>query len=514
MKKFLNFIFSTRFLMYFMLAINVACIFVVCCFPKAAIVSVVVSIVLFLILIFSLNNPVDNPSYKVIWALLISILPLFGLVLFVNLKSQRATPNKRKLWNDIHFKSSELLEQDMQTLTDIRNLPKLELRQNLYILSHTGMPVYDNTYCTYLPTGHDYLEKMIESLKKAEKYIFMESFIVAPGKIWNEIFEILKEKAQSGIEIKLLIDDTSSLYFPDKTTFDKLNNHGIETVVFNKMARISRMSNHRDKRKLIIIDGKVCYTGSINIADEYANITENGIFYKDSGIMIQGKAVWNYIVMFLNMWQFSTENKYTINYLNYKSTKEIELPKVKEKDREFVQPFGTTPFENDLICRNTFLNMINSAKYSIKLTSPDFILDDEMSLALRMAAKSGIDISIVLPSKSDKDWLFSVSRAYLPELIKCGVKIYQYTPGLIHSKLMICDSYSALIGSLRFDFRNMYLNFENGVLIHRGKIIKDMDNDFNNLLTQCHLLTLKDLKKLPFKEKFKGSLGKFFAPIS
>lgn len=513
MKRFLNFIFSTRFLMYFMLGLNIALIFVVCFFPIAAVLSVVVSIILFLIMIFSLNNPVDNPSYKVIWALLIAVLPFFGLVLFVNLKSQRATPKKRKLWNDICFKSSDLLEQDIQILNEISNLPNHELKQNLYLLAHTSMPVYDGTVCSYIPTGRDFLDKMLESIKTAKKYIFMEFFIVSPGKIWNEIFEVLKEKVQEGVEIKLLIDDCSSLNFTDKTTFEKLNNHGIETVVFNKLGKISRMANHRDRRKLAIIDGEICYTGSINIGDEYANLTENCLIYKDAGISFKGKAVWNYIVMFLNMWQFATDCRYTINYTKYKP-EEIELPKIKEKDKEYVQPFGTTPFENELLCRNAYLNMINSAKRTLKLTSPDFVLDHDMSLALRTAAKSGIEISIVLPSKSDKDFIYSVGRAYLPELIKCGVKIYQYTPGLIHSKLMICDSTSALIGSLRFDFRNMYLNFENGLLIHKGKSIKEMEADFESLLTQCHQITLKDLRKAPFKEKFKGNLGKFFAPIS
>lgn len=324
------------------------------------------------------------------------------------------------------------------------------------------------------------------------------------------MFNLLRNKALEGVEVKLIYDDFGCLdMFDDKKHFEKLNNHKIEAVPFNKVkAGLNLFVNYRDHRKIAIIDGKVAFTGGINIGDEYANIEKRFGYWKDTAVKIIGPAVWNNIVMFFNNWILSTREEVDVS--KYVPVFNEVVP---AKNKEFIQPFGTGPLSSEPIARNVYLKMINTAKDYVYITTPYFIIDKQMQESLKLASQSGVDVRIVMPAIPDKRWVFYLSRSYYEGLIKAGVKIYEYTPGFMHAKMMLTDNAQALIGTANFDFRSLYLHFENGVLIGNSKTINSIKYDFDSIIGSSHLISLRDLKQRKWYEKLSAQLLKFFAPL-
>ena len=507
MKKFLNFIASYKFILALTFLINVAIFVVVTLFVGSHFYLIFQFIGLLLAIGF-INKNNESPSYKIMWIVIILAMPLFGVALYYQLKTRRGTRRTLKAWKNVNYTSSKFLEQDPEVIDALTKYDPKAKNISQYTLATEKWPVYSNTTSTYLKDGENYFKELFEDLKTAEKFIFLEYFIIKPGKIWEELFNILRVKAREGVEVKLLYDDFGCVdRFEDKKFFKKLYNHGIHAVSFNKIKpTINSFSQYRDHRKIVVIDGKVAYTGGINIGDEYANIVNKFGHWKDTGVKIAGDAVWNFTVMFLNNWQVAT--KKPIDILNYKVDFEKQ-PKVKD----FVQPYGTGPINNAAIARNIYMKAINGAKKYIYITTPYFIIDQELMDCIKLAALSGVDVRIVTPGIPDKKWVFYLTRSYYEPLIKVGVKIYEYSPGFIHAKMVVSDDETAIVGSTNFDFRSLYLHFECGAIIHNSKTINSVKQDFDNIMGTSHLMTLRDVKQRKWYEKVAAQFLKFFAPL-
>ncbi len=509
MKQIIKFLYSSKFLLPFAFIVNVA-IYVLFSIYLSNYIYETIIILGMVVAVLFMNKTNENAANKIIWILLFFIVPLFGVALYLNNRSKNGTRQQRKTWKTITYETSKYLEQNLEIVDSLKKSDSGYANVNQYLLNFENMPVYQNSQSHYIASGEDYFKDLFEEIKAAKKYILLEFFVIKPGKVWDELFTLLKSKTFEGVEIRLLYDDFGCLNnFKDKKHFEKLNNHKIESASFNKVQfGFNMFVNYRNHRKLAIIDGKTSYIGGVNVADEYANINKEKGYFKDTAIKISGPAVFNSVVMFFNNWNLATNEAVEVS--KYMPTFTEVVP---AKNKEFIQPFGTSPLNIEPVAKNLYLKMINTAKDYVYVTSPYLIIDYQMQHSLKLASQSGVDVKIIMPATSDKTYLFYLSRSYYESLIKAGVKIYEYSPGYMHAKMLLLDGYQSLVGTVNFDFRNLFLHFENGVLISNSKTLNSIKYDFDSIINSSHLVSLRDLKQRKWYEKFASQFLKFFAPL-
>lgn len=511
MKKLAKFFTSSKFLLLLSFFCNVA-IFALVAYYIGTIFYGIFAIVGLFLCLYLISRSNDNPAYKFTWILAIMVMPLFGTALYLYLKEHKGTKKQRKVWQQTTFKNSSILEQDPSVLENIEKHSPKAYSLAKYLEYTTNLPVYANTTSTYLKNGEEYFNALFDTLRQAKNFIFLEYFIIKPGKMWDTTFEILKQKAREGVDVKLIYDDFGCIdRFDDKLTFAKLNNHKIFTAPFNKLGfRFNQLGNYRDHRKIVVVDGKEALLGGINLADEYAsNDTPFGV-WKDAGIKISGPAVWNLSVMFLNNWELAS--KEPVDFEKYK----VDFPSSERNSKSlgFVQPFGSGPLNPEPVHRNNYIKIINSATKELVMTTPYFILDNTIKDAIKISAKSGVKVKLIMPGIPDKKWVYYLSRSYYAEFIKSGVEIYEYTPGFVHEKIMLADSDIACVGSINLDFRSLYLHYEDGVVLYNStNTINAIKQDLEDTLVSCHPVTLRDVKKRKWYEKLCGAFIKLFAPL-
>lgn len=444
-----------------------------------------------------------NPSYRITWIILILSFPVFGLLTFIFIGNSNAPKKLKVKSKEIREESNSHLKYNSEIYSE---LDKNYLRHANYLKETTGYPLYKNNKIEYLSTGEEYFKRMIEDLKKAKKYIFLEYFIIAKGKLWDEILKIIKEKAKAGVQIYMITDQLGSmLRLPeDYRSYFYINN--IHTMVFNPFTPvISTHVNYRDHRKITVIDGKISYTGGLNIGDEYANIIQRFKYWKDFGVRLEGNATISFITMFIRMWN-SKDNNEPLQVKDF-------ISEYKNTGNGYVIPFCDGPDNSSNPAENSYMNLINTAKKSIYITTPYLILDNEILTALKNAAKSGIDVRIVIPHVPDKKIVFILSRSYYEELLNSGVKIYEYEPGFIHGKMCIIDEETSIIGTINFDFRSLYLHYECGIWTHFTGIEEQMSTDFYNIINKSIEIKLENWKNRSIIKKIAEAILRAFGPL-
>jgi cardiolipin synthase len=412
----------------------------------------------------------QNPAYKLTWVALILIVPLFGILIYFIAGTQYLSLKvKKRLEHSQNF-NKELRVQKLEVLGELKKDSEIYFRQVKYILNTDKKPVYKGTNAKLLTPGEKMFEVFLEELKKAEEFILLEYFVISSGQMWDSIYDILKQKAKDGIEVKLIYDDMGSIDYVKKNFHNELESFGIRVCIFNPfMPVISKFMNYRDHRKIAIVDGNVAFTGGFNIGDEYINVTHPHGNWKDVGIMLTGDAVWSFIIMFLDMWQIITGEK--LNFERYRTTSTCI-------DDGFFLPFDDNPVNKVNIAESVYMQLINNAKQYIYITTPYLILDNEMASMLCIAARSGVDVRIITPHIADKWFVHMLTRSNYQRLLENGVKIYEYTPGFIHAKTLVCDNEVGIIGTVNMDYRSFYLQFECAVWIYKSSILSDIKEDF------------------------------------
>lgn len=458
--------------------------------------------VLIVLTIIKNEKHLDN---KLPWIILIILVPFFGGLLYVFVGANLySTPMLKKINGD-KKNERKYLTQDIKVIEDIENQNLNVYGQVKYMSNYVGYPIYNNTDIKYFPLGEDAYTVMIEELKKAKKFIFLEYFIIGEGQMWQGILDILEQKVKEGVDVRVMYDDVGSIRsLPNK--YDKfLESKGIKCVVFNKLKPIiAVIMNNRDHRKIMIIDGNVSFSGGINIADEYINKKERYGHWKDNGIMIKGEATWNFTVMFLKIW-----NAYREEDKNFDKFKPTELEKIGDG---YLLPYGENPLDDEIVGENIYLNIINQAKKYVYIFTPYLIIDSEMISAITLASKRGVDVRIVTPGIPDKKIVFTLTRSYYEMLIREGVKIYEYTPGFLHSKVFVCDDEIATVGTLNLDYRSLYLHFECGIYIYNSKVIHEIKKDVLETIQKSHIISEKESKPGLIKSMVQAIL-KIFAPL-
>ena len=331
--------------------------------------------------------------------------------------------------------------------------------------------------------------------------------------MWQEVLDILIEKAKSGVEIRLMYDDFGSLMTLPYKYERYLSQYGIKSCVFGKLVPIwSVLINNRDHRKILVVDGKVGITGGINIADEYINDYEKHGYWKDSSVIIRGESVWSLTVFFLSSWGYV--NGVNEDYTKYRFHQPDDSSDIKNMPQSgLVLPYLDSPLDKEPVGQNVYLNIINRAERYVYIETPYLVIDNEMMNALCNAAKQGIDVRIVTPHIPDHWYVHAVSKSNYMQLIESKVKIYEFTPGFIHSKIFICDDKISVVGTINMDYRSLFLHFEDAVFFYKSALIKDIYKDFMDILDKSQEITLDWCRSTPWYRKLGRAILKVFAPL-
>lgn len=448
----------------------------------------------------------DKGAYKITWIMLILTLPLFGGLLFLLFNFQSSSRKFRKNIDQIQQKTKPLYMLPKDSFEKaVHELPE-HISKIQYLQNYAGFPIYEDTSAKYLSPGEAKFEALLPELEKAERYIFFEYFIMQEGVMWNSILEILRRKVKEEVKVRIMYDDMGCFLTLPSDYKEELEKYGIECIVFNPFRpMLTAVQNNRDHRKIIIIDGKVAFTGGANIADEYINAIEKYGHWKDASVMLKGKAAWSMTLIFLQMWELCTGNKE--DYFLFYPTDGLSI-----RSDGYVQPYADNPVDRETVSEHVYMQIITGAKKYLYINTPYLIIDDSMISALTLAAKSNVDVRIITPHKWDKWAVHMTTRSYYKELIEAGVKIYEYTDGFNHSKTFVADDCVATVGTPNLDFRSLYLHFECGVLLFNSSAVNEVKEDFLKTLERCHQMTLEECKKNIFIRIFQNIL-RLFAPL-
>ena len=466
----------------------------------STVISLAFTVLSFLAVLWIINTE-DNPAYKMAWIILVLIVPLLGGLFYVAVGHKRPSRGMRRRMETERKRMPDALTQDTSVLKNISVLDRGVCGESYYLSETGGYPVWEHTDAMYYPIGEEYFAAFLEELRKAEHFIFMEFFIVGEGKMWNSIREILEEKAAAGVDVRFIYDDLGcvSLLPAGYTLF--LESRGIKSFAFNPFIPLwSLVMNNRDHRKIAVIDGHTAFSGGVNLADEYINEKVRFGHWKDTGFMLKGEAVWNYTVMFLRMW-----NAYRHTDESFEAYRPHVWHPEPFEGEGFVQPYGDTPLDDELLGENVYLNILNRARDYVYIFTPYLIVDHEMQTALCLAAKRGVDVRIVTPGIPDKKTIFQLTRSYYPVLLKAGVRIYEYTPGFLHAKSFVCDDECAVVGTINMDYRSLYLHFECGTFFYRTPLIADVKKDSLATMEKCREIHMSDTRQ--------GFFGKLFCAV-
>ncbi len=438
-----------------------------------------VSSVLSVALVLRLYSKQTNAAMKMPWIMLLLVFPVMGLSLYL-LFELLGDPGVSKRMKKAREQMQ--LEQKEESLKKLEQEDPGTANQFRYLWNMGGYPVYENTKVSYYAEATDAFEAMKRDLEAAKTFIFMEYFIVEDRSSFRELQEILIRKHRQGVEVRLMYDDIGSVGYVNLVFAKRLNDAGIRCIPFNPAVPVLNVfMNHRDHRKITVIDGKVGFTGGYNLADAYFDRERPFGKWKDTGVRLEGEGVKSLTAIFLELWSMTTREEGPFDaYLDASEPVQAE---------GFVQPFGDDPLGRERFAKNVYMNLIARARKSVYFITPYLIIPDDMGSALRRAAKRGVDVRIITPGIPDKKTVYAVTRSYYGALAEQGVRIFEYTPGFCHAKQCICDGEIAAVGTSNLDYRSLYHHFENDVLLYGCDAVKDIAKDFENLFPQCEEVT-------------------------
>ncbi|MBQ3107103.1 MAG: PLDc N-terminal domain-containing protein, partial [Firmicutes bacterium] len=496
------------------------------------------SVLSFVLAVYIVNRDI-NPAFKLIWTLIVVAFPVFGAVLYLFVQSNLGARAMRKRTNSEMERSAHLLQPDPALKAELEErVPELA-RLSDYTERYGCSTVYRDTRVQYFPLGEDKFEEMKERLSEAKDFICLEYFIVQGGVMWDAILEILLRKVREGVEVRLLYDGMGCLTRLPGGYDEWLNKQGIKTRVFSPVHPIlSTHQNNRDHRKILVIDGKCAFTGGINLADEYINAKELFGHWKDTAVLLEGPAVRGFTLMFLQLWNVAGKAEPMEDYSRYLDCSRPEgydgaagQNKDGAAGREgpaaaklqnpaaasaapctYVLPYGDNPMGTEQVGETVYLDILYKARKYVHIMTPYLVLDNELVKALTTAAKSGIDVKIIIPHIPDKPYAFAVARSFYPDLISCGVRIYEYTPGFIHAKSFVSDDCKATVGTVNLDFRSLYLHFECGAYLY-GSSAAAVEEDFQKTLALSREMTLEDYRALSGWNRLWGRVLRLMAPV-
>lgn len=444
------------------------------------------------------------PEYKIAWIIPIMMFPIFGGGLYLIFGHKILSKRERRRISSIseRLKGELTLKSALEALEPASRTAAFQAR---YLEKHANATLYDETDVRYFSVGEEMFESLIEDLKAAKRFIFLEYFIISEGEMWTTIRSILEQKAKEGVDIRLMYDDLGCVFLLPGDFPQQMEEKGIQCCPFNRFRHIfNSRFNNRDHRKICVIDGNIGYTGGINLSDEYINRVSKHGHWKDTAVRLHGKAVFGLTGMFLSVWEF-----YRGTATGFSQYQPTEFSSAKG----FVQPFGSSPSSSETVGENVYINFINKARNYVYITTPYLIIDSNMVIALTLAAKSGVDVRLITPGIPDKKVVYFLTRSYYRVLLESGVKIFEYTPGFIHAKSAVSDDSTAVVGTINLDYRSLYLHHECAVWMHGTDCVNDIRDDFLATQEKCRQVTVGSMKKIPAWKRMFLVLLRIFAPL-
>lgn len=459
-----------------------------------------------LMAIYLFNSDMD-PTSKITWLALIAVMPMVGAPLYFYTQADVGHRLLKKRVAALLEQTRGSLMQKEVTMEKLLQDNEQEAALAKYLQKSGNHPVYDHCQLNFFPSGEAKFEELKQQLKTAEKFIFLEYFIVDEGRMWGEILEILAEKAKQGVNVRVMYDGNCEFITLPRNYPEKLQALGIQCRVFSPATPlVSTHYNYRDHRKIAVIDGKVAFTGGVNLADEYINEREKHGHWKDTALMIKGEAARSFTLMFLQMWNLREKLPEIGSYLQSDCESFPE-------EKGFVIPFADCPLDEYRVGERVYMDVLNRATRYVHIMSPYLILDGELETALCFAARRGVDVKLIFPGVPDKKIPYALAKTYYRPLMNAGVKIYEYKPGFVHAKTFVSDDRRGVVGTINLDYRSLYHHFECAAYLYDCSCLYDMEEDFQKTLEHCHPVSMEDLKNRPMTQKLCGWLMKVIAPL-
>lgn len=514
MKKYKNLIFSRIFLTAILILLQLFWIvlFFLRIFEIYPYVALAIQLLGIVFVVYLVNAEHEHLEYRIGWIMIVLIFPLFGVPFYLFCGDKRPSRKLSRKLTLASMKYAPYHKQEESVLEEMRVHDRRAAATASYIMNEQQFPVFRNSEVTYYKQGEELFESMMEAIKSAEHFIFLEYFTIEVGNVWTPILDVLVEKAKQGVEVRLLYDDMGCVaYLPlgyDKY-IESLDPH-IKCAKFNKVVPFfSLVMNNRDHRKMLVVDGHTGFTGGINLSDRYINIDSPYGHWKDAGVRIQGEAVWNITLMFLEMWDTVRPNEEAAKLEQYMPHTYHPEP---FSGTGFVQPYGDEPLDDIPLSENAYIEVANQAEKYLYIFTPYLILSEELAEAITLAAKRGVDVRIVTPGIPDKKIVYRLTRANYKRLLRSGVKMYEYTPGFIHSKCMVSDDTKAIVGTVNLDYRSLFLHFEDAVFFYGNGAVMDVKRDALLTFEVCREISEQDVK-VSFMGGVLNSILKVFAPL-
>ena len=510
MKKLLKLLFSRlAFVALFMLLQIVVIVATLFYFQGAYTAVQTVSVALALVTVVYIINQDGSSAFKIAWILPFVFLPLFGIPMYILFGKKRTPESKRDKVAGMLLRYRQTASAVASRTADMAKASPEAALQSAYLERCAGAPVFRRTQTKYFRLGDELFPALLEELKKAERFIFLEYFIVEPGVMWDSILDILEEKAAEGLDVRLIYDDMGCIMTLPRNYYKRMEKLGIRCCTFHRFQPVlTGTFNNRDHRKICVIDSEVAFTGGVNLADEYINRRERFGHWLDCGVMLRGEAVYSFTLMFLSMWDY-------IRHEEDDASRFLPRPGAFDgiEDDGFVQPYSDAPSDDEAVGETAYINMLSRAERYVYICTPYLVIDNELMNALTSAAKSGIDVRMITPGVPDKWYVHMVTRSYYAPLLRAGVRVYEYIPGFIHSKTMVCDDAFGICGTINMDYRSLFLHHECAVWMFGSSAIMDMKQSFTDTLSKCVEITPELYRNRPWLMKLGQSLLRVFAPL-
>ena len=458
-------------------------------------------------MVYLLNQDMDN-SVRITWLVVTALMPVLGVPLFWYTKADIGHRVLRKRLMELEGQTRAQLPQDERAVRRLEAEDPGAASLTRYLRGRGGgFPVYQNTAVTYFPGGEAKFEELLRQLETAKKYIFLEYFIIEEGLMWGRVLEVLARKAAQGVDVRVMYDGTCEFSTLPRDYPKRLEALGIRCKVFSPVTPfVSTHYNYRDHRKILVIDGRVGFTGGVNLADEYINHVKKYGRWKDAAVMLEGEGVRSMTALFLQMWGILQQPEFE---------QFLTDPIPAERAAGFVVPYGDCPLDGERVGEMVYIDMINRARKYVHIITPYLILDGELETALRFAAERGVDVHLILPGVPDKRFAYSLAKTHYKALLSSGVKISEWTPGFTHAKVVVADGREAVVGTINLDYRSLYHHFENAVWMYGTDCIRSTESDFQSTLAQCRTVepTAHSIWQGKTLLRLTGVLLKFIAPL-
>ena len=459
----------------------------------------------FCMVLYLFNCDMDSTG-KLTWLFIIMISPVPATLLLWFTQTSIGNRALKVRTSHLIRETQSKIPQELSVITDPQIVESCTDDLCRYLNKSGCFPVYSNTSVSYFSLGEEKFEALVKELRKAQKFIFMEYFILDEGYMWGKILGILIQKAKAGVEVRVMYDGMCEMSTLSSDYSERMEKFGIKCRAFSPVRPfLSTHYNYRDHRKICVIDGETAFNGGVNLADEYINRTERFGHWKDTAVMLKGEAVQSFTLMFLQMWNIMEKNPEWDKFL-FGHT-------VPVYSQGFVMPYADCPLDNEKVGENVYIDILSRAKKYVHIMTPYLILDNELESALKYASMRGIDVKIILPGIPDKKVAFALAKTHYRSLIGAGVKIYEYSPGFVHAKVWTSDDSKAVVGTINLDYRSLYHHFECATYMYKTKCISDIEWDFQETLSKCREVTSETIKNETLYYKAVGSLAKIISPL-